>query len=144
MKYMSKKIIYIAFAAFCIGNSGIAQAQKVDILFFNLYTDSLKKGTHNYINVDGKLSDGRYLPLTAKELSFTSSGGKFDGNSLFIDSACKESKIVVKVSLKSNPVVWEEITIYIKQSQETERLRTVDEILNNPSKKKKEKKNNHT
>ena len=139
---MVKRIYHIAavFVFMCL--AGIASAQKVDSLFFNLYTDSLKIGTHNYINVDGKFSNGRYLPLTSKELVFTSSAGKFDGNSLFIDSSFKDSFVIVKVSLKSNPAVSDEIMIYIKRGGETERLRTVDEILNTPARKKKEKKNN--
>ncbi|HUR09957.1 MAG TPA: hypothetical protein VM012_01230 [Flavitalea sp.] len=130
------------FAFSCFINN--AEAQKVDSLFFNLYTDSLKIGTHNYINVDGKMSDGRYMPLTGKELLFTSTGGTFSGNSLFIDSSFKDLKVVVKITLKSNPSVWKETTIYIKQSQEVEKLRTVDEILNTPPKKKKDKKNNYS
>ena len=43
-----------------------ARAQKVDSIYFNLYTDSLKKQVHNYINVDGKFSNGSWLPLTEK------------------------------------------------------------------------------
>ena len=42
------------------------KAQQVDSIFLNLYTDSLKKGQHNYINVDGKLSNGKWMPLTSK------------------------------------------------------------------------------
>ena len=138
---MLKALAYLPFILlFMIAQP--AKAQKVDSLFFNLYTDSLKIGTHNYISVDGRFSNGKYLPLTNKQLVFTASGGTFDGNSLFIDSAFKDSKVVVKVALKDNPLVWKEITIYIKQSTEVERLRTVDEILNTPPKKKKEKKNN--
>lgn len=117
-------------------------AQKVDTLFFNLYTDSLKKGTYNYINVDGKFSDGRFLPLTEKELCFTTTAGKFKGNSLFIDTAFKESKVVVKAALKSNPSIFKEITIYIKQVESMERLRTVEEILNTPGKKSSRDKKN--
>ena len=48
-------------------------AQKVDSIYFNLYTDSLKKDQHNYINVDGKLSNGRWMPLSAKEIEFSCS-----------------------------------------------------------------------
>ena len=59
-----------------------SKAQKIDSIYFHPYTDSLKKGTYNYINVDGKLSDGRWLPMTPKEVDFTSSAGKFSGNSL--------------------------------------------------------------
>src|SRR5688572_6259456 len=128
---------------FLAGFFAVAQplkAQKVDSLFFNLYTDSLKIGTYNYINVDGKFSNGRYLPLTNKELIFTSTGGKFDGNSLFLDSSFTDPKVTVKVTLKDNPSLWKEITIYIKQSKEVERLRTVEEILNSPPPPKKKKK----
>lgn len=133
------KALALLFIAGISALSLPVKAQKVDSLFFNLYTDSLKIGTYNYINVDGKFSNGRYLPLTEKELVFTASAGKFDGNSLFLDSCIKVPKVTVKVSLKDNPSIWKEITIYIKQSQEVERLRTVEEILGTPPKKKKNK-----
>ena len=41
-------------------------SQKIDSISFHLYTDSLKKGQHNYINVDGKLSNGQWQPLTVQ------------------------------------------------------------------------------
>lgn len=109
------------------------RAQQVDSIFFNLYTDSLKKGVHNYINVDGKLSNGRWLPLTNKEIDFTASTGKFVGNSLVIDTAFKGEKVTVKAVLKNNTAIWKETTIYMKKAASTERLKTVDEILNTPS-----------
>lgn len=115
------------------------KAQKVDSIFFNLYTDSLKKGTFNYINVDGKLSDGRWLPLTAKEITFTSSSGTFDGNSLFIDSNFTGKKVTVKAVLKQNPGISKEITIYIKTTIVEEKLKTTDELLREWEKKAKEK-----
>ena len=40
-------------------------AQKVQEIYLHLYTDSLKKGTYNYINIDGKMTDGSWMPLTA-------------------------------------------------------------------------------
>lgn len=105
------------------------RAQAVDSIYFHLYTDSLKKGVHNYINVDGKLSNGQWRPLTSKEVTFSSSYGVFDGNSLIIDSAFKGEKVIVKAVLKSNPALWREVTIYIKKVDIPERLKTVDEIL---------------
>ena len=54
-----------------------ASAQKVDSIYFHLYTDSLKKGFYNYINVDGKLSDGSWTPLDSTEILFTSDAGFF-------------------------------------------------------------------
>jgi hypothetical protein len=111
----------------------VGRAQQVDSIFFHLYTDSLKKGVHNYINVDGKLSNGHWLPLTNKEIDFTASAGKFEGNSLILDSAFKGEKVTVKAVLKNNTAIWKEIDIYIKKVEVNERLRTVDEILNTPS-----------
>ena len=98
-----------------------AKAQQVDSICFHLYTDSLKKGTFNYINVDGKLSNDRWLPLTAKEINFTASAGKFEGNSLFIENNIAEEKIIVKAVLKSNPAMFKETTIYIKKLAGNER-----------------------
>ncbi|HEY1202814.1 MAG TPA: hypothetical protein VGE79_17630, partial [Niastella sp.] len=89
----------------------VVRAQQVDSIFFHLYTDSLKKGTHNYINVDGKMSNGRWQPLTNKEIDFTSSYGKFEGNSLIIDTAFKGEKVTVKADLKNNTAIWKETTI---------------------------------
>jgi hypothetical protein len=108
------------------------RAQKVDSIFFHLYTDSLKKGTHNYINVDGKTTDGRWMPLTNKEIEFTASAGKFEGNSLVIDKGFSGDSVAVKAVLKNNPAIWRQVIIYIKKIESTERLKTLDEILNQP------------
>jgi hypothetical protein len=116
------------------------KAQKVDSIFFNLYTDSLKKGVHNYINVDGKTTDGRWLPLTAKELNFSASTGRFDGNSLIIDTSFSGEKVVVVASLKTNPVIKKEVVIYIKKLPNNEALKTSDEILNEMKQPRKRKK----
>jgi len=124
------KILAAIFIAIYSLNS--LQAQKIDSIYFNLYTDSLKKGTFNYINVDGKTTEGIWMPLTSKEIKFSSSAGKFDGNSLFIDSACKEEKVIVKVFLKSNPGIAREIIIYIKKFEIVEKIKTKEEFLNSP------------
>ena len=91
-----------------------SQAQKVDSIYFHLYTDSLKRGQHNYINVDGKLSNGSWLPMTAKQVDFSSSHGQFEGNELIIPENFTEKKVTVKAVLKSNPSVVIERTIWIK------------------------------
>jgi hypothetical protein len=106
-----------------------AQQPAIDSIFFNLYTDSLKKNAHNYINVDGKTSEGRWMPLTNKHLNFTCNYGKFEGNDLILDSAKGIEKIFIKVSLISNPAVYREVTIYVKQKPFTERLKTNEEVL---------------
>jgi hypothetical protein len=106
-------------------------SQKIDSIFFHLYTDSLKKGQHNYINVDAKLSNGRWQPLTDKEIQFTSSVGKFDGNELILPTDFKSQKIIVKAVLRSNPAIWKETTIWVKKLPDPDRLPTNEEILGN-------------
>ncbi len=139
--YILRKLIFIAFTLFSTG----AFTQKVEKIFVNLYTDSLKKGTYNYINIDGQLSNGKYLPLDSTEIIFWASDGKFFGNQLFIDKNFSKEKIDIKVNLKQNPAVAKEFTLYIKQKPDDERLKTADELLNQMqpnSKKSKRKKGN--
>jgi hypothetical protein len=118
-----------------------ASAQKIDSIYVNLYTDSLKKGTYNYINVDGLLSNGRYLPLDSTHIIFTASAGKFYGNTLFIDKNFTGEKITVKAVLKKNTAIYKEFVVHIKINPDTENLKTVDELLNaSPPKPKRKKK----
>lgn len=115
-------------------------AQKVDSIYFNLYTDSLKKGQHNYINIDGKLSNGRWLPLTSKDIQFSCSSASFEGNELIIPENFKQEKVTVKAVLKNNPAVWIERTIWIKIKPDGE-LPTKEEIMNGNTPSKTKKKN---
>lgn len=114
-----------------------ATSQKVDSIYFNLYTDSLKRGFYNYISVDGKMSDGRWQPLDSTQIIFISDAGDFKGNDLFIDSSFKSDRVRVRAILKSNPKIWKEITIYIRKRGFDEPLKTDEEILNGMKKKKK-------
>jgi hypothetical protein len=109
--------------------SFFAKAQKIESIHANLYTDSLKKGTFNYINIDGKLSNGKYIPLDSTDLIFWSSAGKFSGNNLWIDRDFSATRVDIKVSLRNNPAMVKEFTIYVKQKPDPE-LKTVDEIMN--------------
>ena len=107
-----------------------AKAQKVESIYVNLYTDSLKKGTYNYINIDGKLSSGKFIPLDSTDIIFTSSDGKFSGNSLWLDRDFKKEKVSIKAVLKSNPALYKEFTMYIKKKPDDEKLKTMDELMN--------------
>jgi hypothetical protein len=120
---------YIVLTIFLIVTANFVSAQTLDSIFFNLYTDSLKKGTYNYINVEGHFTDGTYLPLSDKELRFSSSGGKFNGNSLFIDSSFTNEKVTVKAFVIRNPRLAKEIDIYIKRSPDNEKLPTMEEVM---------------
>jgi hypothetical protein len=116
---------------------GVSSAQKVDSIYFHLYTDSLKKGFYNYINIDGKLSDGTWAPLDSNQVRLISNGGFFKGNDLFIDSSYTDETVKVKAVLRSNPAVWKETTIYIRKRGFNEPLKTNEEILNEMQRKKK-------
>ena len=114
-------------------------AQKIESIYFNLYTDSLKKGFYNYISVDGKDAQGQWHPLDSSKILFSSNGGFFKGNDVFIDSSYTGDCIKVKAVLKENPSVWKETVVYIRKRPFTEPLKSSDEILNEMKDKRKKK-----
>jgi hypothetical protein len=130
---MRKILVVLSF----ILAANAVSAQKVDSIYFHLYTDSLKKGFYNYINVDGKMSDGNWQPLDSTQVLFLSDAGSFKGNDLFIDSSYKGATVRVKAILKSNPKVWKETVIYIRKRGFDEPLKTNEEIMDEMRKKNK-------
>ncbi|MGZ3853892.1 MAG: hypothetical protein ACXVBX_13935 [Flavisolibacter sp.] len=122
---MRKIIVVMTF----LMAANAVSAQKVDSIYFHLYTDSLKKGFYNYINVDGKLSDGTWAPLDSTQVLLISDGGYFKGNDLFIDSSYDGETVRVKAVLKTNPSIHKEVVIYIRKRGFTEPLKTNEEIL---------------
>jgi hypothetical protein len=129
---MRKLIVVLSFV---LAGKAVS-AQKVDSIYFHLYTDSLKKGFYNYISVDGKLSDGSWQPLDSTKILFISNAGEFKGNDLFIDSSYKGETVKVKAILKSNPKIWKETEIYIRKRGFEESLKTNEEILDEMKKTK--------
>ena len=118
-------------------------AQKIDSIYTDLYTDSLKKGTYNYINIDGKLPSGKYIPLDTSQITFTSSDGKFYGNSLWIEPAFDKESITITAALKSNPSLSKQFTMHIKKKPDDERLKTLDEIMHEGNTNPKASKKKH-
>jgi hypothetical protein len=133
---MRKVLVVLGF----ILATNAVSAQKVDSIYFNLYTDSLKKGFFNYISVDGKLSDGQWVPLDSTSVRFISNAGFFKGNDLFIDSSYNGETVKIKAILRSNPHVWKETVIYIRKRGFDEPLKTNEEILNEMKNKGKKSK----
>ena len=121
---MKKSLLGLALILLTV----VLKAQKIDSIFFHLYTDSLKKGTYNYINVDGRLSNGTWKPLNTKDVEFTSSACKFSGNDLIVPASFKEEKITIKAVLKTNPAVSIERTVWVKRNPDTEILPTEEEL----------------
>lgn len=132
-----KKLIFVLLTL-C---SFASKAQKIDSIYFNLYTDSLKKGVYNYINVDGKLATGTFLPLMADEVVFTSTLGKWEGNSLIIDRASKADSVIITAALKKRPEVKKSVTIHVKKIEVEPALKTEDELLDEWRKKSERRRN---
>lgn len=80
------------------------------------------------------------MPLTSKEIQFSSSDCKFSGNELIIPVDFAAEKITVKAVLKSNPSLWLERTIWIKKKPDGE-LPTKDEVLREMRNKPKRRRN---
>lgn len=132
---MMKKLLIIS----CVLLSFAAKAQKIENIYFNLYTDSLKKGVYNYINVDAKYTNGTYLPLTTNELVFSSTDGKWDGNSLIFDKEFKKDSVIVTAWLKDNPAMKKSVTIYMKKIETEPLLKTEKELLDEWNRKGRKK-----
>ena len=107
------KKLLIAF--FLIGTLGV-KAQKVDKIYVNLYTDSLKKGTHNYINVDGEFNNGKYLPLDSTKIQFSCPQAKFFGNNLYIPADFSGEKVLVIVNLRNSIINYSLPPIFINST----------------------------
>lgn len=119
-----KYIILLLFSFSCF----FAGAQKIDSIYVHLYTDSLKKGTFNYINIDGKLSDGRYLPLDSTNVALVASDGKFTGNDLWIPRDFSKDKVTIKATLLSDKSIFKTFTVYIKKMPDPD-LKTEQQVL---------------
>ncbi|MCW3115851.1 MAG: hypothetical protein JWR18_4247 [Segetibacter sp.] len=85
------------------------------------------------------MSNGTYLPLMADEVVFTSSFGRWEGNSLVIDTASKIDSVVITAALKKRPEVKKSVTIYVKKVEVVPVLKTEKELLDEWTKKGKKK-----
>ena len=132
--------IWPALLVVCLLASPLLNAQVIDSIAFHLYTDSLKKGVHNYINVDGLLREGRWIPLSGKDLSFVSSHGKFEGNNLVLDPGFKGEKVSITATYTHNQKLRISTTIYIKTIEENTQLKTLEEVMQPDSAGKKSRK----
>lgn len=126
---------------FFVSLSFAAAAQKVDAIYFNLYTDSLKKGFYNYINVDGHFTDEHWMPLDSSQVKLTSNAGRFRGNDLFIDSSYCGATITVTATLKADRAIRKEVEIYIRKRGFDEPLKTNEQVLDEIRAKNKRRRN---
>jgi hypothetical protein len=104
-----------------------------------LYTDSLKKGTWNYINVEYKFAQGRVVPLTTPQIELKSDRGIWDGNSLWIDWQFPFPYVEVEVRYKSNSVISSKQIIWIRQYDDAMQPSQTDSLLNELNKRNRRK-----
>ncbi len=138
MNHYLKKLFPVVLV-FCASST---QAQQLDSVYVNLYTDSLKKGTYNYINVDGLLNNGSYIPLDSNHIIFKSSHGKFYGNSLWIDRNINVAKVDIQLFLRKDNKLIRNLEMYIK-TREDEPLKTEEQLLKEMNQKRKKKNSNN-
>ncbi|GAO43466.1 hypothetical protein [Flavihumibacter petaseus] len=111
-------------------NKTAATVPAYDSIAFHLYTDSLKRNVHNYINVDARLVGGGWYPLTQDQLVFSCPQGRFEGNSLIIDSSFTGPFVNITVKDRRNPKLELQRDVYIKTLPDNEILKTEEEVLN--------------
>jgi hypothetical protein len=114
MKYTLLLLLY-----FILGTR-IIHAQQITSIHYNALADSIKRGFHFYINVDAKLQNGRWKPLTDKDIAITSNYGKIEGNNIILPFGFTEKQIEVRVVLKQDSTQQLSLTIPVKQMPDPE------------------------
>lgn len=105
------------------------RAQMPDSIYFNLYTDSLKKGSWNYINVEGRMANGKIVPLSARTLTLQASKGKIEEMSIWIDWNASSDSVIVEVRLKDKPAVSAKTIIWIRKQDLQMEIPPTDSLL---------------
>lgn len=142
MLYIKAKFAITLLGALLLLQPSTAKAQHhVKEIVFHLYTDSLKKGTYNYINVDALLDNEQWRPMDTSRIAFASSAGRWAGNNLILDKDFAQDSVTVKAYLKSEPIMLIEKTIYIKKNKDPQVLPSMQDILNGSDNRSKRKKN---
>lgn len=112
MKNILSKLIFTLITMFIVCASN---GQSIVDIRFNLYADSVKNTIDNYINVEARLSNGRYIPLTANEINFSSDYGFWRGNSLVLSKVKNVDAVNITAQLKSDTSKKITTTVYIQK-----------------------------
>ncbi len=133
MKHLLSKIIFtlITTLAFSFTN-----AQSIVDIRFNLYADSVKNTIDNYINVEARLSNGRYMPLTDKEITFSSDHGFWRGNSLVLSKVKNVNAVNITAQLKSDTSKKISTMVYIQKYPDPGVFLTERDFMNKMQKRR--------
>lgn len=106
---------------------------------FHHYADSLKRGIHFYLNVEGIYNSGKIYPLDTSRIRFSASTGQLIGQDLLIpgtDSATRS--ISVSAVYRGNNGIRANTEIPVKQGPEDESLiiKNEKDVLGKPKRKR--------
>ena len=104
--------LIICFAAFN------ASAQKVDSMFFNLYTDSIKTILNYYVNVEGEYSNGRFLPMDTGVIRIIADHGAMSGNEWIAPKEIDFEKVTFHAIAKEDPRINDRVTVWLKRAKD--------------------------
>lgn len=91
---------------------------------FNLYSDSIKRNIHYYLNVEGKFSSGKIFPLDTSVLRFSSSDGKMIGQDLLLPLQDTVKTVTVEAWYKPHPDYYIRAVVPVKQAPDNPSLLT--------------------
>ena len=89
-------------------------------IYFNLYTDSLKPVLNYYVNVEGELKDGRYLPLDTNDVRLTCSWGTLSNMEWVIPRVIAQDSVTFFVVAKNNAALRDSVTVFIQRRKDPE------------------------
>lgn len=106
---------------------------------FHHYADSLKRGIHFYLNVEGIYNSGRIYPLDTSRIRFSTSTGQLIGQDLLIPQTDSVTRtIAVNAFYRGNKDITAATEIPVKQGPEDESLiiKNEKDVFSKPKKKR--------
>lgn len=91
---------------------------------FNLYSDSIKRGVHYYLNVEGQFSSHKVFPLDTSVLRFATSDGQIIGQDLLLPKQDTIKSVIIEAWYKPNPDYYLRTVVPVKQAPDNASLLT--------------------
>ena len=105
---------------------------------FNHYADSVKRDIRFYLNVEGKFSSGKVLPLDTSALRFAASTGTIIGQDLLLEKNDSAKTVTVEAWYKHNNQMYLRSVIPVKQAPDNDAgiIKSLPELNNNQKRKR--------
>lgn len=81
---------------------------------FNHYADSIKRNIRYYMNVEGKFSSGRILPLDTVQVRFRTSAGTVIGQDVLVEQNDTAKTVIMEAWYKPDPDLYIRSEVPIK------------------------------